>query len=130
MVTTVTVSQTVIPLPNDPRDTENPIFDEKGVPLIGGPFQAILDAVNSLHRKIDRMSGNLNQVEADIAAIAAANAKMTADLDAIKAIIAGMQAGTVLTQADVDALHSAAGVTEANTASADAMVPPPVKSEP
>lgn len=134
MATTVSASRTVIPAyaPPDPRDV-NPIFDDTGRPVIGGNTQAILDAINALHRKIDKMSGNITQVEADIQAITAANTKMQADLTAIKALVTGLTVGTVLTQADVDALHAAAGVTESNTAEADTIAatqsPAPVQSE-
>lgn len=120
MSTSVSASRTVI---IDPRDTDNPVFDEIGSPLIGGPTQAILDAIHALHAEVRKMSGSITQVEADIAALTASNAKMTADLDAIKTLIGGFQVGTTLTQADVDALHAAVGVTEANTAAADALVP-------
>lgn len=128
--TTVSQSRTLIPpFVPDPRDV-NPIFDDTGRPVIGGNTQAILDAINELSRKFDKMSGSITQVETDIATITTANAKMTADLDAIKALIAGMTTGTVLTQADIDALHAAAGVSASNTAEADAMVPTPAAPTP
>jgi hypothetical protein len=117
MVVVVSASRTVIP-PFDPRD-DNPIFDETGRPLIGGFGETILDAIHSLERKIDKMSGNLNQAEADIQTIATANAKMQTDLATIKTLVTGLTTGTVLTQADIDALHAAAGVSAANTAAAD-----------
>lgn len=122
MSTSVSASRTVI---IDPRDTDNPVFDEIGSPLIGGPTQAILDAIHALHAEVRKMSGTVTQVEEDVAALMASNAKMTTDLDAIKAALlaAVPPVGTIVTQATVDALHAAVGVTASNTAEADAMVP-------
>lgn len=109
MATTVTVSRTVLPIPVDPRDTENPIFDEQGVPLIGGPFQVILDAINALHRKIDRMSATL-QSQMD-AALQAEQAMLTTLMDNVTAIqadlakvIGELTPGTPVTQAQIDTL--------------------------
>jgi uncharacterized membrane protein YoaK (UPF0700 family) len=109
---------------------------EFGNPGSGGASNiAILEAVNALAEqvgklelKVNTMSGNLTQAEADIAALTTANTQMAADLAAITTLIQGLTAGTTLTQADIDALHAAAGAATTNTAAAGALVPPATPS--
>lgn len=138
MAVTVTVSSTIIPipsrpLPDDPRDTGNPISDGFGGPLIGGPIQVILDAIHELRRKIDRMSGNL---QADVAIITANEQKMSEDmakmsddmakqgmaLMTIQSLVSKLVGGQPADQSIIDAIHAAATLSTTNAAAADANV--------
>lgn len=123
MMTVVIRSSTIVPM-IDPREEGIPIFDEQGDPLIGGRAQAIMDAINALHRKIDRMSDTNSRIKADVDTVVASNARLETDMDTIKTLLANIKPGEVVDPATLDALHAAAGISSSLADEADAMVKP------
>lgn len=130
MVTTVTKSATVVPLPpvivGQAKDDKGiPITDESGNPFIGNRGDAILDAIYALAQELRHVSSSISQlVEAATAQLIANHTEVVADLATKSAQLTSIQTlvqqilqnpGNNLTQADADALTAAVAGNTADT---------------
>lgn len=126
MVTTVSPSKTLVPLPAvivgaAVDEAGNMLVDGSGDPIISSGTNAVLSAIYALAAKVDTMSGTVAQVEADIAALVAANTATQESLASIQTIVANMQAGVVLPAADLAALQAAVAGAQTNATTAHAI---------
>lgn len=106
------------------------VYSKTLVPLVGNvirddgqcsplPSDTILDSIWVLIRKVDKMSGQVAQAEADIATLVASDIAFKAAFAEIMNIIANPPSGIPLPAADFAALHSAATNIQADATAAE-----------